>query len=104
MHSLLLITSLFLVFFSSNFARAEYRVFTLHIINRTNQQTKQIETTLDPEQFISFYPLKVNEEISYIETWRCHGRTDFFKSHCENPRLLDQGPVVAPSQSPELIK
>lgn len=66
--------------------------------------TKQTETTLDPEQYISIYPLGPNEEISYIETWRCFGRTDFFKSHCDNPRLLDQKPVVVPSQSPELIQ
>lgn len=95
---------------------AEYRVFTLHIINRTAQKTRQIETTLDPTQFTTIYPLIANEEISYIETWRCKGRTDFFKSHCDNPRLLpqqndrsissqlDQQPVVVPSQSPELTK
>lgn len=79
---------------------AEYRVFTLHIINKSTQMTKQIETTLDPEQYIGFYPLKNDEEISYIETWRCLGRTDFFKSHCDNPRLnttANQNPISKPS-------
>lgn len=93
---------------------AEYRVFTLHIIDSTKQSSRQIETTLDPEQYISFYPLRENEQISYIETWLCKGRTDFFKSHCDNPRLntadsaipaakLDQNPAERTSQSPELL-
>ena len=68
-------------------ALAEYRVFTLHFINKKTNVTKQIETTLDPEQYITFFPIRAGEEISYIETWRCQGRTDFFKSHCNNPRL-----------------
>lgn len=78
----------FLAFlFLSISANAEYRVFTLHIINKKSQATKQVETTLDPLQYSSLFPLKAEEEISYIETWRCAGRTDFFKSHCDNPRL-----------------
>ena len=93
-----------LIFLFSLELMAEYRVFTLHIINKTSKITKQIETTLDPEQFTGFYPLNSNEEISYIETWRCPGRTDFFKSHCNNPRLQDQEPVVVTSQSPEVLK
>lgn len=70
---------------------AEYRVFTLHIINKKSQLTKQIETTLDPMQFTTFYPLRADEQITYIETWRCRGRTDFFKAHCNNPRLEVSG-------------
>lgn len=76
----------FAVFFLSISAFAEYRVFTLHIINKKSQVTKQVETTLDPLQYSTFFPLKTEEEISYIETWRCKGRTDFFKPHCDNPR------------------
>lgn len=90
---------------------AEYRVFTLHILNSKTQSTKQIETTLDPEQFIGFYPLANDEQISYIETWRCSGRTDSFKPHCNNPRLnrvpsaqLDEKPATTTSQSPEILK
>lgn len=77
----------FAILFLSITAGAEYRVFTLHIKNKKNQNVKQVETTLDPLQYASIYPLKSEEEISYIETWRCQGRTDFFKSHCNNPRL-----------------
>lgn len=90
------------------YAKAEYRVFTLHIVDKSAPQagplTRQIETTLDPQQYITYYPLKSSERISYIETWRCPGRTDFFKSHCDNPRLLDRSPATVPSQSPEVLK
>lgn len=89
-------------------ASAEYRVFTLHISNQDQSQVKQVQTTLDPKQYIGFYPLSAGQKISYVETWRCFGRTDFFKPHCENPRLqpaaganLDRKPA---SQSPEVLK
>lgn len=85
-------------------ALAEYRVFTLYITDKTTKATKQINTTLDPEQYIDFYPLKKSEEISYLRTWRCAGRTDFFKSHCKNPHLPDQEPELVTSQSPEILK
>lgn len=92
-------------------ALAEYRVFTLHIIDPQTQATRQVETTLDPDQYKSLYPLKRGEEISYIETWWCRGRTDFFKAHCDNPRLKlsapsnpDQSPNLLTSQSPEVLK
>ena len=102
-------TLLFLFFTALTIAaRAEYRVFTLHISNKELSQVKQVQTTLDPEQYIGFYPLSAGQKISYVETWRCLGRTDFFKPHCENPRLqpqpsalLDRKPA---SQSPEVAK
>jgi hypothetical protein len=91
--------------------KAEYRVFTLHIINPETHITRQVETTLDPDQFKSVYPLQKPETISYVETWRCLGRTDFFKTYCDNPHLQpvsealpDRGPASVPSQSPEFKK
>lgn len=91
----------FLLFIGS--AAAEYRVFTLHIENQKDQSIRQLDTTLDPEQFTSLYPLPAHEKISYTQTWRCRGRTDFFKGHCENPALrrlaepaLDRNPASQP--------
>jgi hypothetical protein len=90
---------------------AEYRVFTLHIIEQKSKATRQVETTLDPEQYRSLYPLKNSEEITYIETWWCKGNTSHFKAHCDNPRLkllspqsLDQSRELITSQSPEVLK
>lgn len=88
---------LFLTF--STIAQAEYRVFTLHIINKSSQVTRQVETTLDPIQYTTFFPLKKGEDISYIETWRCLGRTDSFKAHCDNPRLKTPADEVSPAKA-----
>lgn len=106
-----------LIFFAGLAVRAEYRVFTLHITETASGNVRQVESTLDPEQYTGIYPLKTGEKIQYIETWRCRGRTDHFKAHCDNPRLQrdpaalnpgstgepDQNPVPVPSQSPELL-
>ena len=67
---------------------AEYRVFIIHINNQTNKTQRQVRTTLDPEQFKQIFPLNNTELISYVETWLCKGRTDFFKSHCKQPQNI----------------
>jgi hypothetical protein len=101
----------FLVLLLSLPCRAEYRVFTLHIIEQKSKATRQVETTLDPEQYRSLYPLKYSEEITYIETWWCKGNTSHLKAHCDNPRLkllspenLDQSTNLMTSQSLEVLK
>lgn len=80
--------ALFALFFLLTcWARAEYRVFTLHIENTADLSVRQLDTTLDPDQYKSLYPLQQNERITYTQTWRCRGRTDFFRGHCDNPAL-----------------
>lgn len=64
---------------------AEYRVFVLHLENKKINTTRQIQSTLDPEQYVTLYPLNPNEVVTYVQTWRCPGRTDFFKPHCAQP-------------------
>lgn len=98
----------FIVLFATS-VKAEYRVFSLVISNEKTQVTKQVETTLDPDQYVTLYPLNQGEKISYVDTWKCLGRTDFFKSHCAEPSRvpatigkLDQKPAANPSQSPEV--
>jgi hypothetical protein len=66
-------------------AFAEYRVFSLIIVNQKSQATRQIQSTLDPEQYRTLYPLNSDEIIAYVDTWRCKGRTDWLQPHCENP-------------------
>lgn len=92
---------LILIFCQSSLA--EYRVFTLHITNTKSRVVRLVDTTLDPLQYTSVYTLQNNEQISYIETWKCNGRTDFFKAHCANPRLQDQEPAIVSHQSPEKL-
>lgn len=80
---------------------AEYRAFVIDIANTKSKIHRQILTTLDPDQYRTVYPLAQDESISYVKTWRCPGRTDFFHPICEAP---DRSPATPPSQSPESQK
>ena len=101
--------TLLLLITSSAFA--EYRVFVLSLSNAKTQVVRQVQTTLDPEQYTTIFPLGDGEKISYVDTWMCRGRTDFFKAHCDRPAnwlpprpFPDRGPAAASSQSPDIKK
>jgi hypothetical protein len=79
------VKSFLLFFIISLTAQAEYRVFTLMIHNEKTNESRQFDSTLDPEQYKTFYPLNANETIVYIDTWRCKGRTSDFKQLCLKP-------------------
>ncbi len=79
--SLFIMTSLLM----TELIYADYRVFVLHLINEKTNVIRQIQTTLDPEQYETIYPLQIDEKLTYVQTWRCRGRTDFFKPHCDAP-------------------
>lgn len=93
---------LFIFAYHSSFA--EYRVFTLLIENQKTLTNRQIESTLDPEQYITIFPLTPDEKITYVDTWMCKGRTDFLRPHCEKPQTeklqnnknLDRSPATQP--------
>ena len=90
-------------------AQAEYRVFMLLLSNTKAASAKQIQTTLDPDQYRTLFPLNEGESLTYVDTWMCTGRTDFFKTHCEKPEKvqppaasLDRSPASTTSQSPDI--
>lgn len=66
-------------------AAAEYRVFILEIANNKTNHRRQIQSTMDPVQYASLYPLNPNESIMYQDTWLCRGDTSAFKQHCQRP-------------------
>lgn len=89
-----MILSAFLFSLLASSAHAEYRVFVLKISKRAPASDSRLVTsTLDPEQYRGYYPVALDEDITYIETWRCYGRTDNFKDFCPNPKA--QNPVPA---------
>lgn len=85
---------LFVLLLSFN-ATAEYRVFTLMITNTKTGENRQFDSTLDPEQYQTFFTLKSDETISYTQTWRCKGRTSDFKSHCVQPEKREPAQATA---------
>lgn len=86
-------TIFILLQFKSNFAFAEYRVFVLKITNTKTSEVKTINSTLDPEQYKSFYLIKPEESITYVNTWRCRGATRDYKALCEGPAQLKKKAV-----------
>jgi hypothetical protein len=78
---------LFLLFAQAVFA--EYRAFQLQITKQTEKGPEVLKTfisTLDPDQYKDFYLLNEGEQITYIDTWMCFGRTDQHTPTCPSPR------------------
>lgn len=78
---------------------AEYRVFLLKIAKKNptpegQESFKLVQSTLDPVQYPYYYPVQPDEVVTYIDTWRCFGRTSDFKELCPNPKNT-------PPQAPE---
>jgi hypothetical protein len=68
-------------------AHAEYRAFELVIVDSTTGQERVVLSTLDPNQYRGYYPVKPDEKITYRQTWRCRGNTSGFKPICPKPDL-----------------
>ena len=78
----------FLVFLFSISSQAEYRAFLLKISSTDPkiQDFRLVPSSLDPEQYPAYYPIKPNEQVTYVQTWRCPGRTNELEKICDNPR------------------
>lgn len=104
-----MILSAFFFVLLSHSAHAEYRVFVLKISKRApasaeapagmptpSSDYRLVHSTLDPEQYRGYYPVAQDEDITYIDTWRCYGRTDNFKDFCPNPKAQNAA-LTAPA-------
>jgi hypothetical protein len=77
----------------SQTAFAEYRVFKLKIQSQTNPATvRYVESTLDHIQYRQYFDVRIDETVTYVETWKCLGRTDHLEL-CPNPKNI---PVESP--------
>ena len=82
---------LFYLTLTSLCAQADYRVFKLQFTNKSTKAIRTMESTLDPVQYKSVFGDSKDETLTYVQTWRCWGRTDGFKPHCQSPEVK---PVV----------
>ncbi len=75
----------------------EYRVFVLEI-SKPNPDKSQppikrtVQSNLDPVQYRDYYPLTPDEQIDYVDTWMCTGRTSEFLDYCPAPSQKAQIP------------
>jgi len=84
---------------------AEYRVFVLKIQMPGEEGGKLIKSTLDPEQYRGYYPVPDGATVTYVETWRCFGRTGL-QPMCDNPKAAantepEAQTGKAPSETPK---
>lgn len=83
----------------TEYSWAEYRVFKLIIKDAETGLTREVLSTLDPFQYVGYYPVKDSESIDYTETWRCFEDSSHFKDYCPNPKSdngLDSNNKVQP--------
>ncbi len=85
-----------LVFAFLTIAHAEYRAFELVITNAATGQERVVISTLDPNQYRGYYPVAVEEKVTYRSTWKCKGNTSL-KPVCSKPDLAPSPKTPAPA-------
>ena len=94
------IAYLFYVGFYAPQAQAEYRVFELVITNSTTGQERVEISTLDPNQYRTYFAVRRDESVLYRATWMCKGNTAF-KPVCSRPETEGRPSSPPPSLDPK---
>ena len=76
-------------------AQAEYRAFELVITDSATGNERVQISTLDPNQYRTYYPVKYTETVQYRATWMCRGNTSA-RPICSRPEEQDSQPVQPP--------
>lgn len=79
-----------LLILTTSIAKAEYRAFLLKISSPGSPDFRLVKSSLDPSQYPGYYPLRQGEQIQYIDTWMCRGRTNEDADICPSPRASPQ--------------
>lgn len=93
--------------FSASLVYADYRVFVLKITKPSADPAQPpseriVQSNLDPDQYREYYTVLSDEKISYIDTWRCTGRTGEFQDYCPKPaKETPRQPAAQPAASAE---
>jgi hypothetical protein len=78
-------------------AGAEYRAFLLQIKGAGGNVERTFKSSLDPDQYQGFFPLEQGENITYIDTWMCQGRTGNFQPICPSPHATVEDSARLPA-------
>ncbi len=87
--------ALIFIFLSPTMVFAEYRAFELRISNATTGKVRTVTSTLDQYQYPEYHHTQMGDNVEYVSSWMCRGRTSDFMAICPNP-----GALVAPTQNP----
>jgi hypothetical protein len=66
-------------------AKAEYRVYRLGVTYEPGQGETEVLTTLDDQQYETYYKITANQQTRLIDHWMCWGRTNDFQEYCDKP-------------------
>jgi hypothetical protein len=64
---------------------AEYRVYKLKLTDTKTNKSREILSTLMPEQYIFYYPISPFQTLQILDHWMCWERADGFKKLCTRP-------------------
>ena len=78
-------------------AQAEYRVFRLVIKDVETKAQREVLSTLDPFQYVGYFPLKPGEGIDYVDTWRCFEDNGHFANYCPSPKTRSTASATPPT-------
>ncbi|MCB0394531.1 MAG: hypothetical protein KDD25_08220 [Bdellovibrionales bacterium] len=76
----------FLLFSPVVETQAEYRAFRLEITDGATGKKREVVTSLDPFQYVGYFPVLKSESVYYTETWMCWESTSRRSKVCDNPK------------------
>jgi len=88
-----------------NGAFAEYRVYQLKITDTQTQKSREVLTTMMPQGYIVYYPIRSTEMVEIVDHWMCWKRSDGYQKPCTRPFAdMAQSPKTgSPSVDPTNI-
>jgi hypothetical protein len=100
-YKIVFLVSVFLAlqFFILAQAKAEYRVYKLGVTYNPAAGGVETEvlTTLDDQQYATYYKITSNQQTRLIDHWMCKGRTDDFKTYCEKGEFPSRRELIQKS-------
>lgn len=94
------IALLFLCAVYSISANAEYRAYKLKITDTATKKEREVITTMMPQAYIVYYPIRSSETVEIVDHWMCWKRSDGYQKPCTRPfASLEQSPKTG---SPEV--
>jgi hypothetical protein len=83
--------------------QAEYRIYKIGVkYNEKQKKELEILTTLDDQQYVTYYRQTASQQTRLIDHWMCRGRTDEFKKYCAKavPKKITQNTVNPQAPNP----
>lgn len=71
--------------FVAFFAASEYRVYQLKITDTQTKKSREVLSTMMPQAYIVYYPIRSTEMVEIVDHWMCWKRSDGYQKPCTRP-------------------